>query len=179
MRLYLPLLLLMVFVTSDLSAQNEPKGISALRFGYQSTVLTSSDGNLFSNRDAFYIGAFREQRIIPLLRWSAGLEYFQAGAQDDDNSIKINYLQVPVGLNVVLGPVNAGGGIGLGFRIGDSQDLAAGDKYEVETFDPTAYAQIGVRFLFIGIDARYHWGLNEAIPGYKNQIFQIGLHLFI
>ena len=129
---------------------------------------------------SFYAGFFRDTRIIPLLHFGSGIEYFQNGMDYPNNSARILHtVSIPLDLKVKLGPVFALGGIAANFKV--SEKLKIGGEYvtildsdKTNWFDLPVFVGAGVKILFITVEARYHWGLLEARNGYYNQYFQLG-----
>jgi hypothetical protein len=163
------------------SAQNGNK--LGIRAGYQSSSW-HKDGSQLTGTDpysSFYVGLFRDNKIIPAVHIGLGLEYFQAGAtMDNDRKQVLNYLSVPAYLKVKLGPLFALAGVGANFKVGEkvytgSSSAAPSASEKSKTFDCPFIAGAGVKILMFTIEARYHRGLvkiNDA--GASNQYLQLG-----
>ena len=182
------LILLMTF--SDLKAQETKLG--GIRAGWQNSVLASS-GKVDDNVDplsAFYVGLFRENKIIPLLAIGTGLEYSQMGVKDktlDDTQIRLHYLCIPIDLRVKVGPVFAKAGFSANFRVGEKVTVLGTDITDTElwtkseVFDIPFYLGAGVDILIFRIEARYHWGLLDVYKqtadnnAQQLQYFQLGV----
>ncbi|WP_282037674.1 outer membrane beta-barrel protein [Saccharicrinis aurantiacus] len=164
----------MVMLTSTFITAEAGDNKWGVRAGYQNTNIYSDGDAIGDNLGGFYIGAFREHQLIPLLSLSAGLEYTQMGMKAFDENMNLNYLGVPVGLKAKLGPISAIGGTGINFKVGEH------DMYDdVKGFDIPVYLGAGFNVLMIGIEARYQWGLTDingdSAGKFANRGFQIGI----
>ena len=177
------LALLIIGVSSNTFAGNK----FGIRAGWQTSNI--SIGN-FSNLYTFYLGVFKEQKIIPFPRFGGGLEYQQSGAKFDANNIlKMHYITMPLYLKVKLGPVYALGGGAPSFKIAENWDIEEAhqeykDLANLNTFDFPIFAGVGINILILRIEARYYLGTMEIgqgsiTSGTKNQYFQLGLGLAI
>ena len=98
--------------------------------------------------------------------------------------VKLAYISIPLHLKAKIGPVGALGGISPAFRVFASEVLNgdpnpdAGSDYNV--FDTTVYLGGSFKFLFLGVDIRYHWGLTSARKdgNYKNRFLQVGGNIY-
>lgn len=148
-----------------------------VRAGYQNTNVYLDGTSIGDNLSGFYVGAFREHQLIPILSLSVGLEYSQMGYKSTDiikDNININYLGIPVGLKAKLGPVSAIAGTGFNFKVG-AHDLI---KDDIKGYDIPVYLGAGFNILMIGIEARYQWGLTDIVDGgdkATNRGFQLGI----
>lgn len=169
----------------SLYGQDKGKGsqkVGGIRAGFQAATMVM-DGNkpdTAHSLNSFYVGFFRDNKIIPLLHFGTGIEYFQNGISYTDNSDRVLHtISVPLDLKVKLGPVFALGGIAANFKVsekvkigGESINPLEGDKSN--WFDLPVFLGAGLKLAFVTIEARYHWGLVEARNGYYNQYFQVG-----
>lgn len=185
--------LIILLITTGLFAQdkNHDDKLLGVRAGWQySTLLT--DGNIPEGSDplsSFYAGIFKEFKIVPLLRFDAGLEYAPVGIADSDTDSKIvlHYLSIPLNLRVKLGPVFALGGAAANFRVAEKYTIN-GENYDPEddeksnVFDVPLYLGLGVKILFISVDARYYWGMldvyNNENSTTKSQYLQLGASIY-
>jgi hypothetical protein len=130
--------------------------------------------------NSFYVGFFRDTRIIPMLHFGSGIEYFQNGMEYSENRARILHtLSVPLNLKVKLGPVFARAGLAANFKIAERQKIGGEYIKPLESdlsnwFDVPAFLGAGLDIWFITVEARYHWGLLEVRNGYYNQYFQLG-----
>lgn len=164
------------------NAQKKDDRVGGIRGGFQSAVMVESGSKADSanNLKTFYVGFFRDQKMLPFLFFGSGLEYFQNGFNYTNDSKRVlHMISIPLDLKVKIGPVFALGGIAGNFKvaekihIGDSKaNPASGDKST--WFDAAAFAGVGLKLFFITIEARYHWGLIESNKGLYNRYLQIG-----
>lgn len=172
----------LLFLLSPLvaMADDDGKKVSGIRAGYQSSGYFKN-GDMLSGTDkyaSFYVGLFRERKLIPLLHVGSGLEYFQNGAKiDDDNKMILHYLSVPIYAKVKVGPVFALTGFAPSFKVAEKQFLL-GEKStpsdKSNWFDIPFYLGGGLKILFISVEVRYHWGLLDVREGTMSQYFQLG-----
>jgi hypothetical protein len=178
---HLKLILLVAFFAFGVIATQAQDKIG-IRAGYQASSLYK-DGSQLPDTDplgSFYVGLFRDNKIVPAIHFGIGLEYFQTGAkQDNDNKLVLNYISLPVYLKAKLGPVFGLGGIGANFKIGekiyvDGTSSKPSDEDKSKAVDFPVFVGLGFKILIITIEGRYHWGLTDINDGYKNQYFQVG-----
>ena len=164
--------------------------IGGVRVGYHTSALYNGDESLYeTNRlDNFYLGVYKNFKIIPLLNWTAGLEYFQNGAKSSTTvggDYKIGYLSIPIHLRVKLGPVFALAGVAANIKVSDSKSGIYNDPAQygnTESFDLPLALGIGFKFLMFSVEARYHWGTQtintrtdiEGATDFTTQYLQIG-----
>jgi len=178
--------LVFAVVTSTFAKGNDSEKPSkfGIRAGYHAAMV-SIDGNQIAGTvgiNTFYVGLFKEKKLVSMLRFGSGLEYFQNGFESNviDLKRKLHYLSVPLYLKVKLGPVYATGGTALNFKIAEN------NKFLDETMDPLSdksrifdmplQVGLGVKILMISVEARYNWGMiNLNDFGAKNQYLQVGL----
>ena len=165
------------------NAQDDKDKKSGIRAGWQVSdfIKDGSKPDSASNYNSFYVGFFRDTKIIPMLHFGSGLEYFQNGSNYGDNSKRVLHtISVPLNLKFKIGPVFALAGVAGNFVVSEKLTLQGEDvspeDYGGKTnwFDLPAYAGLGVKILVVTIEARYHWGLLEARDGYNIQYFQLG-----
>ncbi len=168
--LFSALFLSLLLLSADLFAGDKHFGARA---GWQISTL-DYDGDKTDPISSFYLGVYRETQIVPLLRYSLGIEYMQAGGMldyvPDQKKYKIGYIGVPVNLKAKVGPIFAIAGSGINFKISET-DLGEDTK----AIDIPAFAGLGFNILIFNIEARYHWGLLEIQEKTKNNYLQIGL----
>jgi len=166
-------------VPGSLFAQKIDKGI---RFGYiSSDIKKDGESWLENNHSSFYVGIFNDKRLIPMLYFYSAFEYYQTGNKlDDNNKLALHYLSVPIGLKLKIGPVQGFAGFHGAVKV-SSRLTVLGESTSAEgfnTFDAGTFAGFGLRFLFIGAEAKYTWGLVNIKDGYKNNFFQAGVTLW-
>jgi hypothetical protein len=185
------LFLLSVFVAvtaiSIQSVQAQGKRSVGIRAGYQNSGLFESGDQVSgtSNYGSFYVGAFKEKKILPFLHWGTGLEYCQNGfgLTDNDKQV-IKYLGLPVHLKAKLGPVYALIGVQPKVKLSEKifindEKTSPTDEQKSKTMDFPAYGGIGFNILIVSIEARYHYSMFETNHGARNAYLQVGatLHL--
>ena len=186
-------ILFVLLITTGLFAQdkNHDNKLLGVRAGWQSSGIYE-DGSLPEGWDplnSFYAGFFKEIKLVPLLRFDAGIEYAPVGITDSDTDSKVvlHYLSIPLNLRVKLGPVYALGGAAANFRVAEKYTIA-GESYTPEdddksnVFDVPLFLGLGVKFMFLSIDARYYWGMldvydNNDISN-KSNYLQVGASLY-
>ena len=165
-------------------AQDDKPGKIGIRAGYHAAMI-SIDGDQIAGTvglNAFYVGLFKEKKLVPMLRFGSGLEYFQNGFESNliDLQRKLHYLSVPLYLKVKLGPVYATGGTALNFKVAEN------NKFLDESMDPLSEKSkifdmplqlgLGFKILMLSVEARYNWGMLEINDvGAKNQYLQLGI----
>jgi len=167
--------------TLSIYAQKEDgKKIGGIRFGYHSAAMYD-DGSKLSgttNHQGFYLGFFRDNKLIPALHLGTGLEYFQNGYRvDDDNKLVLHYVSIPLDLKVKLGPLFALTGLAPSFKVSEKamvNGTSSTPDEKSKGFDAPFLLGAGFKILFITVEARYHWGLIELHEGIKSQYLQIG-----
>jgi hypothetical protein len=165
--------------------QDQGKGgnkVGGIRAGWHYAVLEKEGGkpDTANALNSFYVGFFRSTKLIPLLHFGSGIEYFQNGMSYTNNTDRILHtISVPLDLRLKLGPVFVLGGVAANFKVsekikigGESINPLEADK--TNWFDVPVFLGAGLKIFFVTIEARYHWGLLEARNGYHNQYFQLG-----
>ena len=87
---------------------------------------------------------------------------------------------IPLDLKVNVGPVFALGGLASNFVVSekvitDNENITPQGSDKTNWFDLAVFLGGGVKFSFVTLEARYHWGLLEARQGYFNRYFQGGV----
>jgi len=188
MKRFLTLTILVAILTIfSQSALAQGKRSIGIRAGYQISGLFKDAEKLpgTSNYASFYVGAFKEKKIIPFLHWGTGLEYCQNGAKlSDDSKQVIKYLGIPVHLKAKVGPVYALVGVQPKVKLSekimkDSDKTSPTDEQKSKTMDFPAYGGIGFNILIVSIEARYQYSMFETNHGARNAYLQLGatLHL--
>lgn len=165
--------------------KGEGEYTKGIRGGFHSATMAEKGSipDTVNSLNNFYIGVFREKKIVPFLHLGTGIEYFQNGLESPGNSRRVLHtLSVPVDLKLKLGPAYALGGIAANikvaekFYLGDSS-YSTGDDKKSNWFDAPVFLGAGLKILFLTVEGRYHWGLLEARDGYYNRYFQLGAAL--
>lgn len=156
--------------------------VGGIRLGWSSAAMFNDGTKLsgYENLQSFYIGFFRDNKIVPMLHLGTGLEYNQNGAQENsDNKWVLHYVSVPINLKLKIGPVYGLAGFAPSFKVSekyiiDGSKTSPSSDEKSEWFDIPFHAGVGVKILFLSIEARYHWGMLDVNDGLKNQYFQLG-----
>lgn len=176
---------LAMFALITFSAQAGDK--MGIRAGYQLASF-NADGSMLENTNnlnGFYVGVFKENQIIPLLKLGYGLDFMQNGAElSDFGTYTLNYLSVPLYLKAKVGPVFGLAGVGASFKLSDKltngeMETDASDYMATRDFDLPLFIGGGFKILMLTIEGRYNWGMIELnkITGAKNHYLQIGASL--
>lgn len=179
-NIVLSMLILFAFSLTSFAGDKD-RGIRA---GYLSGQIKVDGENAFDNNlSSFYLGFYKDKRIIPALRVGAGLEYLQTGSQqDNDNKYQLGYIGVPIKIQGKVGPIYALTGVSPSFKISEKMTLL-GNDFEIpdddkaKVFDLPLFVGGGFQIMMIGIEARYYIGLTEIQDKTKNQYLQVGLTL--
>ncbi|MDX2432071.1 MAG: hypothetical protein QNK35_14130 [Bacteroides sp.] len=172
----------LVFFTADMQAGGKGDGdrVGGIRLGYHSAQF-SKDGNSYGDpMQSMFVGLFRDTKILPMLHFGTGLEYYKNGVSfDSDNHRDLYYVSLPLDLKLKLGPIFALGGFSPSFKVAerittDGGTLKPTDAQKSEWFDIPLFVGAGLKIWFITLEARYHWGMLEVVDGYKSQSFQVG-----
>jgi len=180
--------LALLIIGFGLSTYAGDGGKFGFRGGFQYSNIYKDGSAIKSDPlNSFYVGFFKEQKIVPMLSIGSGLEYSQIGTMpDSDSKMQLHYLSMPVNLKVKIGPIYAIGGASASFKVGE-QWTDYGKKTDVAIkanwFDVPVHVGLGVQILAFRIEARYHWGMldlyDSPLTGYKTQAIQLGLAIAI
>lgn len=176
-----------LFAISNQSAQAQGKRSIGIRAGYQNSGLFEGGDKVAgtSNYASFYVGVFKEKKILPFLHWGTGLEYCQNGAGlADDNKQVIKYLGLPLDLKAKLGPFYALIGVQPKVKLSEKiiindEKTSPADEQKSTAMDLPAFGGIGFNILIISIETRYYYSMFETNHGARNAYWQVGatLHL--
>lgn len=178
-------LFLSVFLIVSAFAQekkSEKKTVSGIRGGWHSATLVMDGAKPYEATalSSFYVGFFNDNRIVPMLHFGKGLEYFQNGIAYTNTSERILHtVSIPVYLKFKIGPVFALGGIAGNFKVSEKFNIGDYEVSPTDTgksnwFDAPVFLGAGVKIFFVSVEARYHWGLIEVRNGLKSQYLQVG-----
>jgi len=183
--------LLFISSGSSFAQDDDDDKVGGIRAGWQYSGLYTG-GAIAEGTDplsSFYVGVFRENKLIPLLALGTGIEYFQVGIVDselDNTNLKLHYISIPIDIRVKLGPVYALAGAAANFKVGEKwtildEDFTPEDDFKAEIFDVPVFFGLGVKILMLRIEARYHWGMLDTYKSVdesdalKGQYLQIGV----
>ena len=185
--LHLPLVLALLVSPTLFAQQNdkdrkdEDDKWNGLRAGYH---LSNMEGDLDTeSRSGFYGGYFRNIIKVPFYRLSTGLEFNTAGASVGTSESRLSYITVPFNNRLQLGPVFFDLGADFAVKIGekylaDGTEVDLPDDEQAERIDALLHAGVGFKFLMLGVEARYRYGLTEVFEGYRNTGLELGLCTF-
>lgn len=153
---------------------------NGIRAGYQLAQVYAGEEQVDGDLDGFYVGYERGITIVAgMISLNTGIEYQQNGHRADaDNFRRIQYLGIPVGLRLKLGPLFAQAGVNGLFRVGETYTVNGVDVLdednESDFFDAAAHAGAGLRILVFTFEVRYHHGLTTGANGNQNRYWQVG-----
>jgi hypothetical protein len=159
-----------VVTTAPAKTETPPKSAGrkklykGIRFGYQDSNFSESDGDDLSSWYAGFFGV-KSLGAGKLLSIYSGIEYFQNGTSNDgDNEIILGYISIPVNLRVQIGPLYAFAGFDPSFKVYEKvtilpQDV---DNFDINGFDIGGQIGIGAKFLFLGAEIKYNQGLTSV-----------------
>ena len=160
----------------------DKKEVGGVRAGFHSASMVEegSKPDTAKSKNSFYVGFFRDQKIVSFLSFGSGIEYFQNGFRfPGDGKRVIHTLSIPLDLKFKIGPVFALGGIAGNFKV--AEKIITGDeKHKPDSddksnwFDGAAFVGAGVKIAIVTIEIRYHWGLIDSYDGLYNRYLQIG-----
>jgi hypothetical protein len=184
--LLLSTLLLTFTAQAQKDKDDEREGFNGLRAGYYSSDLEGDLGDADA-RMGFYAGYFRNLIKVPLYRLSTGLEYHTSGATASalgvENEVRLAYLSLAINNRFKIGPVYGDIGINPALLLGE-KNLVNGTEVEVpadqdaKTLDVLVHVGAGFKFLFLGVEARYRYGLLDVYDGTRNTGLELGLSAF-
>ncbi|MCU4174387.1 outer membrane beta-barrel protein [Carboxylicivirga sp. N1Y90] len=184
-KITLNLLILAVLSISSISLSAQDKNDKPAKIGvragwnYASMFIDNEELSGAEHINSFYIGVFKEKKMVPLLRLGSGLEYFQNGYKVTDNITReIHYISVPLYLKLKIGPVYATGGTGFNFKVSEEiPGSALADPLNNEKtqfFDMPFQLGAGLKILMFSVEARYNWGMFNVHKEASNQYMQLG-----
>ena len=191
---------LMISFTNPVNAQgrDKKKRTNFFQVGYNYSSLISSGNHFGDSKGSFYISLYKEMKVMPFIHLGSGLEYIKNGSYisnenkgiyfvdgeilPTDDYVYLNYLTIPLHLTAKLGPFAGLVGVSGSYRvdarlISDEENRKLNNKSYFNRLDAGVYLGVRVTLLFVGIEARYTWGLVNVIDNYKNQNLQIGLYV--
>ncbi len=183
MKKIVQLLFLSIFVFSTVSVYAGEKVEKGIRAGWQYSNLYKDGNSLVEDpMNSFYVGVFGYNKLLSskLLQIGSGLTYYQVGSvMDDNNKIKLHYLNLPISVKVKVGPVYGFAGLNGALKLGEESYFLGikSESKDFSTFDAGAFVGLGVTVFMIGIEVKYDWGLVDVNNGYKTQYLQAGLTL--
>jgi hypothetical protein len=153
-----------------------------IRAGYQTSGWYKNGSELTGTDplNSFYVGVFKDNKLLPAVHFGIGLEYFQNGYTiNSSNKRVLHMLSVPAYAKAKIGPVFGLAGIGANFAVSEkiyTNNVASSPSSDQKSkiVDFPLFIGAGVKISIFTIEARYHWGLVDINNGASNQYFQIG-----
>ena len=174
----------LIFLSSlcVLKAQDTHFGLKA---GINSSNIKFSDGSDLDSKTGLHIGGLAHIHIKKHLAVQPELVFsMQGGKLNDNNKLKLNYLNLPVlvqymfdqGFRLQTGPQ-------IGFMVSGKQKIGDVEVDVNDSFSTVDFSWVfGAGYLFhsgFGLDARYNLGLNNISDDNdfeaKNRVFQVGI----
>jgi hypothetical protein len=174
------LLLITFWTIISFSVQAQDK--IGIRAGYQGSAFYKNGSQLPGTDPygSFYVGIFKDNKVIPAVHLGIGLEYMQTGMKvDDKNKQVLGYLSIPVYAKAKIGPFFGLGGIGANIKVSEKvfvngTSAKPTDEQKSETMDFPVFLGAGAMLSIFTLEARYHWGISDINSGYSSQYFQLG-----
>jgi len=151
---------------------------------HYSDILKDGKSLYGENMNSFFVGFFTNKQIgaTKLLQINTALLYFQNGSvNNDNNKIRLHYLNIPVSLRVQIGPIYGLGGINGGIKLGgESYTLGIkSDVKDINTWDAGVHLALGAKIGPLGVEAKYNWGIVDLNNGYNSQYLQFGILFYV
>jgi len=181
----LTVLVISIFICGTLSSHaGEPITKGPIAGWHYSDILKDGKSLYGENMNSFFVGFFSNKQLgaTKLLQINTALMYFQNGSrQNDNNKIRLHYLNIPVSLRVQVGPVYGLAGINGGIKLGGESYILGikSDVKDINTWDAGWHLAVGAKIGPIGVEAKYNWGLVDLNNGYKSQYLQLGILLYV
>jgi hypothetical protein len=180
------LLIVLLSISFGLKAQDK----FGIRGGFQTGNIYNSGSLYDKNLNTFYVGVFKEFKVVPLIKFDAGIDFNQNGSLNDSMSVKLSYISIPLNAKIKIGPIYGLVGAAPAFKVAEKWELNDQtvdiDKFKSNFFDVPVFVGVGFKVAIISIEARYYIGTmsinDNAISGlqdYKSQYLQLGLALSI
>ena len=160
----------------SMSAQNDVGQFSvAPVVGLNFAKMTFDDAKF---KTGVQIGAVAEYGLLEKFGLSAGLVYSMQGTKFDNESLKANYLNVPVLANYYVIPgLAVKAGLQPGFLLSAKMD-GENVKDELKSFDLSIPVGVSYEYQNFVVDARYNLGVTKVSKegdSAKNQVVQLTL----
>ena len=156
---------------------------------HYSDILKDGSSLYGGHYNSFFVGFFSNKNLMSsgLLQFNSAIMYYQNGSKEDnDNWMRLHYLNIPLSLRVKIGPVYAFAGASGAIKLGGENHTLGvkTDVKEINTWDAGVHGGIGVKWSFIEINLTPIDGNTFSISldlndGYKSQYLQLGLLLYI
>lgn len=146
-------------------------------------IANVTDAHDADPRIGFVGGAELEYQATDIFSITGGVLYSMQGAKADDETSKLDYINIPILANVY---VTKGLAVKLGiqpaFNVNSKFSVDAGEyegsaDVDAKSFDFSIPVGLSYEFSNVVLDARYNWGLTKISENgdSKNSVFQITL----
>lgn len=147
------------------------------------TIANLTDVDDADSRIGFIGGVEGEYQATDIFSLSAGVLYSMEGAKSGDETLKLDYINIPILANVYVAK-------GLAVKLGIQPAFNVNSEYKVKvggvsastdveakSFDFSIPVGISYEYSNFVLDARYNWGLTKTWENLdcKNSVFQITL----
>lgn len=149
------------------------------KIGLNIASLTNADDA--DPRIGIAVGAELEYQIGDIFSLTGGALYSMQGAKSGNETLKVDYINVPIlanvyvyqGLAVKLG-IQPGFNVNSTYKVSENGIKAEAD-IDAKTVDFSIPIGLSYEFSNVVIDARYNWGLTKVYEDIdtKNSVFQI------
>lgn len=135
-------------------------------------IANVTDADDADPRIGFVGGAELEYQATDIFSITGGVLYSMQGAKADDETLKLDYINIPILANVYVTK-------GLAVKLGIQPAFNVNSKADVDakSFDFSIPVGLSYEFSNVVLDARYNWGLTKIFENgdSKNSVFQITL----
>ena len=138
-------------------------------------IANVTDADDADPRIGFVGGAELEYQATDIFSITGGVLYSMQGAKADDETLKLDYINIPILANVY---VTKGLAVKLGIQPAFNVNSKEGSAdVDAKSFDFSIPVGLSYEFSNVVLDARYNWGLTKISENgdSKNSVFQITL----
>lgn len=137
-------------------------------------IANVTDADDADPRIGFVGGAELEYQATDIFSITGGVLYSMQGAKADDETSKLDYINIPILANVY---VTKGLAVKLGIQPAFNVNSKGSADVDAKSFDFSIPVGLSYEFSNVVLDARYNWGLTKISENgdSKNSVFQITL----
>jgi len=155
------------------SLHAQQKKSFGVRSGYSSTFNSKGGDKVGSSNSNYFINVYKDTKVFPFLHFQSGLEYSRTGGTINKISHNINYIGVPLGLKVKMGPIYAIGGGTFNVKLSESGVRTDSPfKGKSKWYDSNAFIGAGIELFIVTFDIKYTHGLTNVNNGFRNNGYQ-------
>lgn len=170
-----------ILVASVAKAQHVEFGVKG---GLNVSKVEIDDGRDYDAKAGVHIGGLAHIHLTKMFALQPEIVYSTQGGKDGDNTLKLNYLNIPVLGQFMFGNgfrLQTGPQLGI-LAVGKSKvdDLELDIKDDLESVDLSWV--FGASYIFpagVGLDARFNVGINNISDNRSfdayNRVFQVGV----